>query len=373
MLHSTENSKFLSQLNWTVVISVALLSLVGLINLYSASGIRTEDEIVVNTYFQRQILWGCLGIICMVLVSIINYRHFYSIAIPFFVFTVLLLAAVPVVGKTVYGAKRWISLGFMNIQPSELAKISILILGAKLLSKGKAPMGWKELLFVAGIASIPAMLVLSQPDLGTTICMLAILGGIIIFRGIRIYVVRVLLVFVPMLLPVAWMFLHDYQKQRILTFINPGKDPLGSGYHVIQSQIAFGSGGFWGSGFLSGSQSQLRFLPEKHTDFALAVFGEEWGFIGMVILLILFCVFLYGIYYTAKTAKDRFGSYLTVGVFFYFFSQITVNMGMVLGIMPVVGIPLPFISYGGTATIVNFVFIGIVLNVSMRRFVFKVA
>jgi rod shape determining protein RodA len=167
------------------------------------------------------------------------------------------------------------------------------------------------------------------------------------------------------------MFMKEYQKQRVLTFLNPGDDPLGSGYHIIQSQIAIGSGEMWGKGFMEGTQSQLRFLPEKHTDFAFAVFGEEWGFVGCLILLVLFCLFLLAIFNTARDAKDRFGSFLSAGVFFYFFWQFLINMGMVMGLMPVVGIPLPFISYGGSATLVNFCLIGLVLNVSMRRFVFK--
>jgi rod shape determining protein RodA len=184
-------------------------------------------------------------------------------------------------------------------------------------------------------------------------------------------VFKVLVVVLPIMIPFGWFFLHDYQKQRIMTFLDPGNDPLGAGYHIIQSQIAIGSGGFWGKGFLEGTQSQLRFLPEKHTDFAFAVFGEEWGFFGSIMLLILFCSFLYQIYIVTMEAKDDFGSYLAAGVFFYFFWQILINIGMVLGIMPVVGIPLPFISYGGSASVVNFCMVGLVLNVAMRRFVFK--
>ena len=201
--------------------------------------------------------------------------------------------------------------------------------------------------------------------------MLAIAAGIVVYRGIQWRVVRVLLVVLPLLIPCMWFFLHDYQKDRILTFLDPTRDQLGSGYHVIQSQIAIGSGGILGNGYLRGSQSQLRFLPEKHTDFALAVFGEEWGFLGLMILVVAYILFLYGLYEVARDAKDRFGSYIVVGVFFYFYMQIFVNMGMVSGIMPVVGIPLPFISYGGTSALVNFAFVGLVLNVSMRRFVFK--
>ncbi len=182
---------------------------------------------------------------------------------------------------------------------------------------------------------------------------------------------RTLIVAVPATLPLAWFALHDYQKRRIVSFLNPESDPKGAGYHKLQSEIAVGSGELWGKGFLGGTQSHYRFLPEKHTDFALAVFSEEWGFVGSMVLLSLFCAFLYQIALVARDAKDLFGSYLAAGVFFYFFWQILINMGMVLGLMPVVGIPLPFLSYGGSATLVNFCLVGLVLNVSMRRFLFK--
>ena len=176
----------------------------------------------------------------------------------------------------------------------------------------------------------------------------------------------------PLLGAFMWFVgMHDYQRQRVLTFLNPGDDPRGTGYHILQSRIAIGSGEIWGKGFAEGTQSQLRFLPERHSDFAVAVFGEEWGFVGCVALVTLFCLFLLSIFSTAVQAKDRFGSMLVVGVFFYFFWQIVINMGMVIGLMPVVGIPLPFISYGGTSMLVNFLLLGIVLNVSMRRFMFK--
>lgn len=363
--------KHIAQINWKLVVAFLLLCVVGLVNLYSASGTRTEDGLFVSTFFRKQLIWELLSIGVMLVVIMVDYRHFYAMATSIFVLAIVLLLAVPLIGKTVYGAKRWISLGVFSIQPSEIAKIAMLLMGAKLLSKRKETLDWNELIGVSAIASIPAFLVLSQPDLGTTICMLAILGGIVLFRGLKTRVVRILLVLVPVLLPLSWFLLRDYQKRRILTMLSPERDPLGAGYHVIQSQIAIGSGGILGSGYLSGSQSQLRFLPEKHTDFALSVFGEEWGFIGLMCLLALYILFLSGIFEIIRDAKDRFGSYLCVGIFFYFFSQIFVNMGMVMGIMPVVGIPLPFISYGGTSTVVNFIFIGILINVSLRRFVFK--
>jgi rod shape determining protein RodA len=195
----------------------------------------------------------------------------------------------------------------------------------------------------------------------------------VLFRGLTGGAFKALAAAAAGVMAGGWFILHDYQRQRILGFLDPSDDPLGAGYHIIQSQIAIGSGGFWGKGFLGGTQSHLRFLPEKHTDFAVAVFGEEWGFVGAMLLLTVFCAFLYQLVVIAREAKDGFGSFLAAGVFFYFFWQILINMGMVLGLMPVVGIPLPFLSYGGSATLVNFCLIGIALNVSMRRYIFKQA
>lgn len=348
-----------------------LLFGIGIVNLYSASGFRLEDGVTVNAYFNRQIIWGGLGLAFMLFFTFFNHQHFRHLAWPLFVFSIVLLAAVPLWGVTIYGAKRWLSFGYFSIQPSEFAKIALLILFAKILSAktSRLDLGGVGVIFLLAVA--PTLLIIRQPDLGSALNLLLLTGGIILYRGLTARVLRLFILIVPMLLPLGWFILKDYQKRRILTFLNPGSDPLGDGYNIIQSQIAIGSGQIWGKGYLAGTQSQLRFLPEKHTDFAVAVFGEEWGFVGCMVLLTLFCLFLLSIISTARDAKDRFGSYLVAGVFFYFFWQILINMGMVLGLMPVVGMPLPFISYGGSATIVNFCLVGLVLNVSMRRFTFK--
>lgn len=365
------HGRLISKMNWPLLGLCVILFTMGVLNLYSASGFRLEEGVAVNPFYRKQLIWGAMGLVGMLFFLLFDYRHLKTLAWPIFIITVCLLVAVPVFGKTIYGAKRWISLGFFNLQPSELAKIATLLIGARLLSRRQGRLGWGELMIVLMVGGIPAGLIVIQPDLGSALNLLLLLGGIILYRGLTARVLKTLLIITPLLLPLGWFFLHDYQKQRILTFLNPGRDPLGAGYHIIQSQIAIGSGRIWGKGFLEGTQSQLRFLPEKHTDFAVAVFSEEWGFVGSMVLLGLFCLFLYSIYATARDAKDRFGSFLAAGVYFYFFWQICINMGMVLGLMPVVGIPLPFISYGGSATVVNLCLIGLVLNVSMRRYVFK--
>lgn len=361
-----------SYINWGLLACMLLLYLVGVGNLYSASGTRVESGLAFNSFYQRQIIWGVCGFACMLVAMAFDYRQLRNLAWPFFFLTMLLLLLVPIAGKTVYGAKRWLSLGFMSVQPSELAKLSVLVLAARLLARDGRPLGWKDFISIAFICLLPCGLIIVQPDLGTTILILLILAGMILFHGLKGYVLKTCLLAVPCFGAFMWFVgMHDYQRQRILTFLDPTTDPRGTGYHIIQSRIAIGSGELWGKGFKEGTQSQLRFLPERHSDFAVAVFGEEWGFVGCVALVTLFCLFLLSIFSTAAQAKDRFGSMLVVGVFFYFFWQILINMGMVIGIMPVVGIPLPFISYGGSATVVNFTLLGIVLNVSMRRFMFK--
>lgn len=363
--------RLITHANWSLLGFSAALFFIGVANLYSASGVRFEEGIMVAPYYQKQLAWGAVGLVCMVLCMLFDYRHLRTLAFPFFIFSICLLLLVPVMGKTVYGAKRWLDLGFFSLQPSEMAKIATLLLGASLLSRYKDNLTWRELFFVLVILTIPCALIFLQPDLGTMLLLFFLLAGMILFHGIKKYVFKTCCLLLPPLLPLSWFALKDYQKERIFTFLDPSRDLQGAGYHITQSQIAIGSGQMWGKGFQGGTQSLLRFLPEKHTDFAVAVFSEEWGFFGCVILLILFCLFFLYILNTARRAKDQFGSILCAGVFFYFFWQTFINIGMVVGLMPVVGIPLPFLSYGGTATIVNFIMLGLVLNVSMRRYMFK--
>lgn len=363
--------RLLTHMNWGLLCFTAVLFLVGIGNLYSASGTRLEDGIVQSSYYQRQMIWGAMGVAAMIVCMSFDYRHLQGFALPFFVFTMFCLLLVPICGKLVYGARRWIDLGFFHFQPSEMAKLAVLLMGARILSTDGEALSWKRLAQVVCIGLLPAGFIVMQPDLGTSLTVLALLGGMILYHGLKPQVLRACILIIPLLLPVAWFGMHDYQRQRIMTFLDPASDPRGSGYHIIQSQIAIGSGQIWGKGFQQGTQSQLRFLPEKHTDFAIAVFGEEWGFVGCVVLMALFCCFLLSIFSTARGAKDRFGSTLTAGIFIYFFWQMLVNAGMVVGLMPVVGIPLPFLSYGGSATLVNFALVGLVVNISMRRFLFK--
>lgn len=364
--------RLFAYINWGLVACLFVLFFIGVGNLYSASGMRMETGLTIGTYYQRQMLWGGVGLLGMFVAMTFDYRQLRNFAWPFFIFSLVLLLLVPIMGKKVYGATRWLSLGFMSIQPSEIAKIAVLILAARLLAHDGGSLGWGNFVKVLLVGLVPAVFIILQPDLGTTLNLLLILGGMIVFHGLKASVFKVCALLAPCLGAFMWfVVMHDYQRQRILTFLDPSNDPRGAGYHILQSQIAIGAGQMWGKGFLEGTQSQLRFVPEKHSDFAIAVFGEEWGFVGCMVLLMLYCLFLLAIFTTVADAKDRFGSTLAAGVFFYFFWQICINIGMVIGLMPVVGIPLPFMSYGGSSTLVNFILVGIVLNVSMRRFMFK--
>ncbi len=358
----------LRQLNWLLLGCCLVLFAVGEVNLISASGTRLDSGLEQAGFYQRQLLWGLLGIVCMTVTMCFDYHRLLRLSWYLYGVTLVLLALVPLVGITVYGARRWISLGLFSIQPSELAKFAVLLFTAKFLSTRPDPLGWKDFGLVILALAAPLGLILKQPDLGSGLMLLFIAGGMVLYHGLRASVLRVCALALPCAGAFMWFVgMHDYQRQRILTFLSPEADPLGSGYHILQSRIAIGSGQLWGKGFAQGTQSQLRFLPERHSDFAVAVFGEEWGFVGLVVLISLFVLFMVAILTTIIQAKDRFGSMLCVGVFFYFFAEIAINMGMVAGLMPVVGIPLPFISYGGSATIINFILIGLVLNVSMRR------
>ena len=377
------DKRLLTHINWSLLLMMLLLFLIGIVNLYSASASLFEGGIQLNNFYQKQLLWGGAGLLSMLPVMLFDYRHLKNITIFLYAAAIILLVMVLLVGSVYSGARRWLDLGLLSFQPSEMAKISVLLMGALLLSRSKEPLGPIALLGVLLIGLLPTILIIMQPDLGTSLNILMILGGLILFRGIKLWLCALVggactlggavyyLLYKLGTLPSWWSLLHPYQQRRILTFINPENDPQGAGYHIRQALIAIGSGETWGKGFMEGPQSKLLYLPERHTDFAIAVFGEEWGFAGCVFLISLFCLFLLSIFTTAMDAKDRFGTYIAVGVFFYFFWQIFINIGMVVGLLPVVGMPLPFISYGGSATLVNFCLVGLVLNVSMRRFVFK--
>lgn len=354
--------------DWVLLLTVLLLAGIGVVNLYSATVSWTSG----TPLYMKQLLWLGGGVLIALVICFFDYRHLEHFAIHCYVVSVAMLIFVLTMGKTAMGATRWINLGFFNLQPSEVIKIAIILLFARIFSKSASPLGyelfelWKPALWLL----IPVALIMKQPDLGTAVMILFIAVTMLLFAGLK-RGTSIILGFVALSAAVlGWFGLHDYQRARIRTFLNPEADPLGRGYHIIQSKIAVGSGGFFGKGFLQGTQSQLSFLPERHTDFAFSVFAEEWGFSGSLVLLVLYLFLIVWGLYVARRAADRFGLFLAVGVTAMIFWHIVVNLGMVIGLLPVVGVPLPLFSYGGTSMITTMIGVGLLMNVSMRRFMF---
>jgi len=362
--------RLLTHFDWFLLFLVCLISLIGIVNLFSTTASWSSPATPV---YLKQLSWLGIGLVVAVAVSSFDYRHLEYLAYPLYGFTVLLLALVLVVGRTSMGATRWISFGAFNLQPSEVMKIVIIMaLACYFTRRESPPSGYslRELGVPVLLLGLPVLLIMKQPDLGTAMLLIFIGVTIALFAGIR----RRTLVLLGMAAVGGacggWFLLRDYQKERIRTFLNPERDPLGSGYHIIQSKIAVGSGGFWGKGFMKGTQSQLSFLPERHTDFAFSVFAEEWGFTGCLTLLLLYLLLIIWSIYIARRAADRFGMFLAIGVVAMLFWHIVVNLGMVIGLLPVVGVPLPLFSYGGTSMLTTMIGVGLLLNVSMRRFLF---
>jgi len=358
--------KIANNIDWGLLSTTLALIAVGLLCLYSAVRL-TEVSI-----FFKQLLWISAAFVVMIVAFLVDYRAHMRLAWPMYVLMVLGVAAVLFVGREISGARRWISLGFVSIQPSEFAKI-IIIIWMAYWSEKKIQIesyGMKDLILPAIFILLPVGLILLEPDLGTAgiVAMIAVI--MLLLLGVRRSTVISLGALFLSALPFAWLTLKDYQRNRILTFLDPSRDPLGTGYHATQSKIAVGSGGLWGKGYLQGTQTQLSFLPEHHTDFIFSVVAEEWGFAGTAILILLYIILVTKIIQVGYRAKDRFGSMICFGIAGYFTLHIFINISMTLGIFPVVGVPLPFISYGGSFMFMNLLCIGLVLNVAWRRFMF---
>lgn len=359
--------KFVQYINRRLLITFLLLVIFSLLNLYSAS--RT----VAGNIFEKQVMMYIIGMGIITLVILFDYRFWSQFGYHFYILTILLLVTVLVAGKTSSGAQRWLSIGGVIFQPSELAKLAVLVALAKYFETREERDGFtfKELIVPLIIIGIPSSLILVQPDLGTALHIVLTGAALLVFVGIRFTTLISLAGIAIIMMPLGWLFLKDYQKARILSFINPSLDPLGTGYHVIQSKIAVGSGRIFGKGFLQGTQAQLRFLPEQHTDFIFATLSEEWGFIGAGITLILFFIFLYTCIEISSKAKDRFGFILSAGITLSLFIQIFINISMVLGLLPVVGIPLPMFSYGRSALLIFLIEVALLSNIDIRRRIFK--
>ncbi len=363
--------RIIQNFDWVIFSVTLIIAFIGIITIYSSTRPISEGEY--TGFYIRQIIWLIIAIIVLFFIVSFDYTWLDRFSLPFYIMGIILLIAVFIMGKIGMGAKRWISIGPLSFQPSEFYKIVHIIMLSHYLSHIKSPIETKYLFYAFFLISfIPFILLIKQPDLGTSIIILSIFATLILAKGISKKIAGLLIIIslisLPFLGNILWSGLKDYQKNRIVAFIEPEVDRSGIGYHLNQSKITIGSGKFFGKGFLHGTQGPFRFLPEKHTDFIFAVFAEEWGFFGSTVLFFLYFVLILRGLDTARRARDEFGRLLAIGISFIFLFYFCVNVGMTLGLMPVVGIPLPLMSYGGTALISNFMAIGILINIRIRRF-----
>ncbi len=361
-------------IDWLLLLLVTTVVSIGVTTVYSATYAQAQNQM--SPLVMRQVIWAVAGAVAMFALLFLDYRKLERQAYFIYLGILALLILVPAIGFLGGGSRRWIRIGFFALQPSELAKLALILVLARFFHRDAAreSYGIKDLILPAILFVIPAVLTLVQPDLGSAAVMGFIFVSMVLVAGLRLRTIATLLLVGVTGIGLAghslWSHLKPYQQKRIVTFLNPESDPLGAGYHLIQSKIAVGSGMFWGKGFLHGTQNQLQFLPEQHTDFIFSVFAEEWGFVGCATLALLYAALLVRGLQTVGRAKDRFGALVSFGVVSMIFWQAFVNMAMTTGLLPVVGITLPFFSYGGSSMITLLLGIGLILNVSMRRFTF---
>jgi rod shape determining protein RodA len=363
--------RLLKNFDWITFITVIVISAIGVLTIFSAT--RRPGEEAQSALFVKQIVWMVIGLVGLVVFVRFDYIWLSRISVPLYCAGLVLLVVVIVMGKTGMGAQRWISIGPLTFQPSEFFKLLFIIMLSQYLSQLRGLMNMTQLVrMFFMVVFIPFVLLFKQPDLGTAVVVFIIFLVMALSKGLRkkalVLIVLLGLVSLPFLGNIMWAGLKGYQKNRLVAFIDPGVDPGGIGYHINQSKVAIGSGEFLGKGYLNGTQGPFRFLPERHTDFIFAAFAEEWGFVGSVFLLGLYFLLLVRGLDTARKAKDEFGRFLALGITFMFAIYFFINVGMTLGMMPVVGIPLPFMSYGGTALLSNFISVGVLINVRTRRF-----
>ena len=361
--------RLISHFDWGLLLLTLALLGVGILAVYSATyeGGRSWSPLAI-----RQISWATLGLGCMLMAFAIDYRRLERWVYLPYGLSLLLLALVPILGSFGGGARRWIDLGLFSIQPSELSKVTLLLVLARYFHRHVPPEGYRlrELVIPAVLFALPAVLVLAEPNLGTTVILGLIFATLTFAAGIRFRSLLLVAACGGGGLPFLWQHMKPYQKQRVFSFLDPNQDPLGAGYHMIQAKITVGSGMLWGKGFLQGTQNRLDFLPEKHTDFIFAVVAEEWGFVGATILLVLYGALMAKLLAIAWQARDRFGFCLAIGAVSVVFWQLLINLGMNIGVLPVVGVPLPLLSYGGSSLLTVMMSLGLALNVSTRRSLF---
>jgi rod shape determining protein RodA len=354
--------------DWTLFMCAATLALIGVINLYSATSVSRAS---LSEVYIQQVYWLVSGGILAMLVTSIDYRHYEKFGYALYAFGIVLLVLVFVLGKDIRGSSRWIYIGSFSLQPSEFMKLFLIIAVAKYLHDDPKTEGrtLRDLAIPAVIAAVPMMLILAQPDLGTALILMLIFVSICALTRIAWKSLVSLGLAVAVGLPLVWTYvLKDYQRNRVTAFLNPDANILGSGWHAHHARVAIGNGGIWGQGFMRGSQNQFHFLPDQYSDFPFAVFAEDWGFVGCLVLVALYGFLVMWSIRVAATAKDRFGAVIAVGVGSLIFWHAFFNLGMVTGILPVVGVTLPLFSYGGSSVLTVLMGVGLLMNVSMRRF-----
>lgn len=361
--------RFIQYFDWWLLLLTLIIGFIGVALIYSS--VNTGDTGPSSRIYLKQASWLGLGFLIMIASLLFSYKKLERWSPLIYAICVGLLVVLLFFGKTVGGSTRWIDLGFFAFQPSEPAKIGVVLVLAHYFARNIKPWGMsvRDLILPMILSLAPFVLILMQPDLGTALLIFLIAGSMAVFSKIERRTFFGLLAAALVLMPVGWLFIEDYQRTRIMMLFAPESDPMGAGYHILQSKIAVGSGMLYGKGFMEGTQNMLSFLPEQHTDFIFSVLAEEWGFVGSAGVLFLFVLLIAFGLNIAHACRDDFGTILAVGISAMFFWQSAINIGMVIGLMPVVGMPLPLVSYGGSSVITTLLGVGILLNISMRRFV----
>ncbi len=351
------------QIHWFFILLLTATAGIGFAMLYSAANGNLEP------WAERQMMRYGVGIAILIAVALTDIRFWFRYAYVFYFMALILLGAVEVAGFVGMGARRWLDLGFANVQPSEVMKLAIVLALARYFHRCTIEEVGRITYLIPPLAMIaaPAALVLRQPDLGTAVMLLFVSSTVFFLAGVRIWKFALVGVVTLGAIPLIWQFLHDYQKKRVLTFFDPESDPLGSGYHIIQSQIALGSGGVMGKGFLQGTQSHLNFLPEMQTDFIFTMLAEEFGMVGGLVLIGLYLLIVAYGYAISLRSRTQFGRLVGIGITTTFFLYVFINIAMVMGLIPVVGVPLPLISYGGTAMLTLLFGLGLLMCVYVHR------
>jgi rod shape determining protein RodA len=357
--------RLLSGIHFPLLLSVVALAAIGVLFIYSAS---YRDP---GNYEAKQVFWVLTGLTVLILVPWVGYRPVLSVSYPFYILTLILLVMVDFFGSKVLGAQRWLAFGPVVIQPSEFAKLGTLLAVVNFLGSHHPWEGQVRTVSIAlMLIALPLVLVMKQPDLGTSLLFIPMAVVMLFLWGVRKRFLIAGFSALALAAPLAWGFLKEYQKKRLMVFANPNLDPLGSGYTAIQSKIAVGSGGLWGKGYLAGTQTQLHFVPEHHTDFIFCVIGEEWGFLGSLLVLCLYGFLFHSIFLVMQHTTDVKAKMLCGGVLALLFSHVIINIGMTIGLMPIAGVPLPLVSYGGSSFIMTCMCLGLVLSVYKERSIF---